>query len=97
MPQAPPPSEESPEEMESNAENSAEGSFVIPSDSFGGKQYKTGDTIQLEVIGMDESGGYEVKHMGGGEDEGDMADEMRAAMSGESSGETMDDGAQQAY
>ena len=39
---------------------SSDGTFFIPADVLGGKKYKSGDTITLEVKGEDQDGDLEV-------------------------------------
>lgn len=63
-------------------EGGMQGSFFIPKDLIGGKQYKPGETLSLEVVGHDEDGDLEVKCCGGeGESEGgDWRNELRGAI-----------------
>ena len=73
--------DEGPEEMESDSEDSSEGSLFIPSDMLGDHECQAGDMITMKVLGKDKDGDVEVKIEGyeKGEPES-FADGMRKHM-----------------
>jgi hypothetical protein len=53
-------SQQPPEETPQHEGGAASESFYIPKDMLGGKSYKQGDSITLEVMGEDQDGDLEV-------------------------------------
>jgi hypothetical protein len=70
--------DESANEQETPQENSSEDSFFIPQDVLGGKTYKQGDKITLEVMGEDQDGDLEVCFPGS--EGGDWRDELKTKL-----------------
>lgn len=67
------------EDMEEKAKAGPEAdTFFIPKDILGGRNYKEGEKITLEVMGTDEDGDLEVCFPGAG---GSWHDELRSELS----------------
>ena len=68
-------------EAEVESEATDDGSFFIPSDALSGREFKAGDMLTFEVIGLDSEGDVEVRMSeDAGKPKGDFVADLRKEM-----------------